>query len=263
VVQAENDWHPLVWWRNDLEAELVINGMATELYAVSPDGQNWVRLTNYMATWSTTLGVMSAHFSADGKRLTWSKMIAPASGQSPWGTFRLMVADFVVGADGTPSLQNTRDVTPSGDIFVEAHGLSPDGKSALFTSNTDPADPNNMDVWKVDLATRAATQLTNSPYWDEHAAYSPSGQKIAYMAGELGVWYMSADLMIMNADGSNKQRLTSFNRTGQPGNTSQLTMVMHPTWNGAGTRMAVTEQLANGYPGKRRLWVLNFAGVCT
>lgn len=264
VVQAEDDWHPLVWWRGDLEAELVINGMATELYAVSADGQRWFKLTHYAETLpATAIGAMSAHFSADGKHLVWSKLQSAASAQLPWGGYRLMVADFSVAADGTPSLQNTRDITPAGATFVESHGFSADGASVLFTSNTGNTDPNNMDIFTVNMATGLTTKLTTSPYWDEHGAYTPGGKKIAYMAGELGVWYMTADLMLMNADGTNKQRLTAFNQTGQPGNTGQLTMVMRPTWNATGTRMAVTEQLTVGYPGKRRLWVVNLTGACT
>jgi hypothetical protein len=39
-------------------------------------------------------------------------------------------------------------------------------------------------------------------------------------------------------------------------------MVAHPTWNKDGTRLAVTEQLAQSYPGIRRLWVIDFKGAC-
>jgi hypothetical protein len=79
----------------------------------------------------------------------------------------------------------------------------------------------------------------------------------------LGVWYRTADLMIADADGTNKRRLTAFNWPGQPGNLpGELTLVARPTWNKDGTRMAVTSHLYKGYPSRRQLWVLDFAGPC-
>jgi Tol biopolymer transport system component len=262
VVQVENEWHPLAQSRSDWEAELIINGMATDLYAVSADGQRWARLTT--SPWPVAYGVMAPHFSADGTKLLWSQLVEPADASHgrPWGRYRLLLADFVVDGSGTPGLANVRDLTPSGGVFVEANGLSPDGTKVLFTSNMGSSDANNMDIWALDLATGATTKLTDSPNWDEHAAYAPSGRSIAYMAGDLGVWAMSADLMLMDANGANKRRLTAFNQAGQPGYTGELTMVLRPTWNKDGTRLAVTEQLANGYPGRRRLWALDFAGAC-
>jgi tricorn protease-like protein len=173
-----------------------------------------------------------------------------------------MVADFIVDASGKPGLFNARDITPAGGVFVEAHGFSPDGKKVLFASDMGNSDSHNMDIWVLDLTSGTPTKLTPDTNWDEHGTYSPGGKNITYMAGELGVWSWSTDLMMVNADGTNKRRLTAFNHAGQPGYTGELTMVARPTWNRDGTRMAVTEQLANGYPSRRRLWVLDFAGAC-
>lgn len=266
IVQVENDWHPLVWDRGPVTAELVINGTGSELYAVSSDGGQWVRLTN--SQWPAVWGHMAPHVSADGTRVLWSQMVDPAGGNAPWGAWRLMLADLALTADKTPALTNVRDISPAppsaGPLFIEAHGFAPDGKSVLYTSNTGNADQNNMDIWRMDLSptAKAPTRLVADGNWDEHATYTPDGKHLVYMAGELGIWSMSADLMLATNSGTKKQRLTAFNWWGQPGNTGELTMVARPTFNKDGTKLAVTEQLAAGYPGRRRLWVLSFAGKC-
>lgn len=260
VLQAESDWHPLVWLRNAWTKELVINGMSASLWAVSADGKQWHRLTT--EEWPTSYGSMSPHFSWDGKRVLWSRIVEPNGLSHPWGKFRLMMADFVLDSSGRPSLKNERDLTPAGHVFVESHGFSPNGAEVLFTSHVGNMEPWNMDIWKLNLTSGKPTRMTPSRNWDEHATFSPTGKKIVYMAGELGVGFFSAELMVMNADGSDKQRLTSFNFPGNPGFTGERTMVMRPTFDASGTRMAVMEQLARGYPAHRRMWVLQFAGPC-
>jgi Tol biopolymer transport system component len=268
VVAVEDPRYPLMYWRTtDWATELIINGTSTDLYAVSADGQVWSQLTHYSNNApgqpGYAQGVMSPDFSDDGTTLTWSKMVGSASGTAPYGTYRLMSANFSIGANGLPTLQNTQDITPAtATPFVEAHNSSPDGTQVLYTSYASPTSPNNMDVFVLDQSTGTTTQLTTSPLWDEHASFSPSGAKIAYMAGQLGVGPMTADIMIMNPDGSNKQRLTAFNVKGQPGYTGQYGMVMSPSWNATGTAIVVTEQMAVGYPGARFTYVVSFAGAC-
>jgi Tol biopolymer transport system component len=264
IVQVENTFHALSWLRDASEAELVINGMASELWAVTPDGKQWTRLTDFAGTWpapATALGVMAPHFSPDGTRLIYSKLVTAAGLANPLGTYKLMLADFSIN-NGVPSLKNEQDITPMFSApFVEAQAFSPDGNSVTFASN-EAFNPFNMEIWTMDLTWRWPVKLTTSPEWDEHSMYSPDGKSIVYMATELGAGPWSGDLMIMNTDGSNKRRLTAFNQAGQPGSTGQKTMVHHVSWNANGTSLAVTEQLANNYPATRRLWVVDFNGPC-
>lgn len=258
VAQVETaDWYPGVDERDVWLRERAINGVASSLWAVSPTGTRWVRLTTEAWPWS--YGAMAAHFSRDGRQIVFSRLVEPA-GFVPWGRYRLILADFRLAPDGTPSLANQRDVTPPGHVFAEAHGFSPAGTDVLFASYG-ATDFANMDIWSLSLQTGATRRLTTSTLWDEHATYSPSGRRIVYFAGELGIAPMTGDLMSMNPDGSDKRRLTAFNQPGAPGATGEQTMVMRPTFSADGSRVAVTEQLTRDFPAHRRMSVVDL-GSC-
>jgi len=76
----------------------------------------------------------------------------------------------------------------------------------------------------MDLATGHTQMLTDPALaqWNEHAQYSPDGSKIIWMTStgieqdlsQKGV--VKTDYWMMNADGSNKHRLTYFNEPGAP-----------------------------------------------
>jgi hypothetical protein len=104
---------------------------------------------------------MMPFFSADGKKVLWSRLVAPASKQAPWGVWRLMLADFAVH-NGAPSLQNVTDITPPGGQFYESHGFSPDGRTVLFTADIGSTNQWQQNIWAMDLATRTLTTLTKS-----------------------------------------------------------------------------------------------------
>jgi hypothetical protein len=68
IVQGEADAHPLAAASMDKPvSELMINGLWTNLYAVTPDGRAWYRLTD-VAT-SQTDGAISPRISRDGTQL--------------------------------------------------------------------------------------------------------------------------------------------------------------------------------------------------
>lgn len=74
---------------------------------------------------------------------------------------------------------------------------SPDGHRLTFRRDTD--------VWVIDLRTGEETQLTHVPSrFAQMAAWSPNGQRIAYMSFQEG--YCS--VFLMNADGSDPVNLT-------------------------------------------------------
>ncbi len=110
VVQGEMGGNVLSGDRSKLASELFINGMWMNLYAVTPDGQQWHRLTDYIAIGAN--GAMMPYFSADGSKLLWSRLVRAASAWEPWGAYRLMLADFVIDSSGKPSLQNIRGPHP-------------------------------------------------------------------------------------------------------------------------------------------------------
>lgn len=260
VVQGELDKNPLDWaGKNKLIAELLLNGVWTDLYATTPDGAKWYKLTNTQTP--QTDGVLGPSFSSNGSKLFWSRIIAPASSDSPWGLWRLMIADFVV-RDGVPSLQNVRDITPPGGKFYEAHGISPDGRSVVFTSDIGTTSKWQMNIWTMELATGRLTALTQNGAWNEHARYTPDGRKIVYMSSEpYPGTALKTDLMVINADGSDKMQLTHFNSPGYPEYSPEQSTPGRAIWNATGTELSVTAGLTKTFP-SRRLFILTFAGAC-
>ncbi len=86
-----------------------------------------------------------------------------------------------------------RDVTP-GDYDTppislggaQDYTFSLDGGGLCYVKNTDPvvAVSTNNDLFLVDLATGATTQLTDNPANDNYPQYSPDGSCLAYRAME-------------------------------------------------------------------------------
>ena len=242
VTQAEMGSHPLTLLHTQgLISELIANGLWSNLYAATADGQRWFRLTDYDSV--KTDGAMAPFFSPDGSQLVWSRMVEPASDAAPFARYRLLLADFVIDDSGTPSLQNTRDITPDGARFIEPHGFSPDGSKVLFATDLGLASVWSMDIWTLDLQTGELTNLTQSPTYEEHATYTRSGGSIVYMSSEpYPGTFLKADLMWMNADGSGKRQFTFFNVPGHPEFANAQVMPVWMSWNDDGSALAVTLQ---------------------
>ena len=166
-------------------------------------------------------GVLHPHFSHDGTRLLWAQRVA-TRGLSV-GVWSLRVADFVV-ADGVPAIRNERMLQPGRQkLFYETHGFSPDGRWIIFSGNLEPQQSETHgDIYTFNLASGELKNLTSSmEEWDEHAHFSPDGRTIIWMTSKAQPYTLRADDLktdywLMNADGSNKRRLTYFNQPGHP-----------------------------------------------
>ena len=261
IVQGEMKDHPLPQvFTNNLLSELMANGLWSDIYATTPDGSKWFKLTN--TSQPAADGVLLPAFSPDGSKLMWSRMVKEASPANPFGVWRLLIADFVVQND-VPRLENTRDITPPDAKFIESHAFSPDGSHVMFTADIHSSSAYAPDIWTLDLATGVATNLTHDNVWDEHAVYSLDGSKIVYMSSSpYPGTVLKTDLMIMNVDGSDKHQFSHFNGKGYPEYVGSKTMPIRVSWNQDGTKMAVTLQSGDSYP-DRTLWIVTFAGRCS
>ncbi len=87
---------------------------------------------------------------------------------------------------------------------VDEPQLSPDGKECLYNIRHISLELNkgNSDIWKVNLATGAATQLTKDSANETSAKWSSDGKKVFYLNDKGG----SSQLWSMNPDGSNQQK---------------------------------------------------------
>jgi Tol biopolymer transport system component len=208
VFQAEREEHPLVSSRPTLRANPGI-GQYNDLWIVSREGERVYRLTDAE---DAALAALHPHFSPDGTRLSWSEMVEEPTYTSRrrfFGLWRLKVAEFSLGAAG-PELRNVRTYQPGGAAFYENHGFSPEGGDLLFTSNFESAARwfIGNDIFLMELETGATRPLTDEGY-NEHAGYLPDG-RIVWMSN-VDNRNRGTDYWMMNADGSEKVRLTCFN----------------------------------------------------
>jgi len=245
-------------------------GAGQELYAMRADGTQQTRLT-VSDTWATNY---HANFSPDGSRIVWGSTEARA-----WD---VMVADFVDDAAGM-RLSNVQRVIHD-TTWWETHGFTADGGS-IITTNT-RAGFLETDIYAVDLATGARTRLTNYAGWDEHAHLSPGGRELAWISGRWAptsmvrfeppyatlspVWdffwilpgiyftYLdqpagySTELTMMDADGTNLQRLTNDGA-----------VVADNEWSPDGKHIVYREaSTAPGAPGAIRTVTFDDCGPC-
>ncbi len=264
VVQGEMEQNPLHWLRGGIWSELYVNGLWTNLYAVTPNGFTWTRLTDYDS--SKTDGALGPHFSPDGSQLLWSRIVENAGAGQPWGRYRLMLADFIAPARATPRLTNIQDITPQGEVFVESQGWTPDGR-VVFTSD----HGSNGEMWRttiytMDLRTRTPEPVVTEPYWNEHPSYSPSGQQMVYMSNEPYAWLgvLGAgltELYRIDVATGERVQLTHMNDVFHPQYVAGGHIPARSSWNADGSQLLITVQSRPEYP-RRSLWLLQFAGSC-
>jgi Tol biopolymer transport system component len=145
-------------------------GMGSSLFVVDPAGKRIVQLTrnpegedDYHAYWSP-----------DGKRLVWAHL--------NW--------DFVDDAKG-PHLENTRIVRPGNGHYYETQHWAPDGKGFLYTESVGNAL--NLELFWCHLPPTGQCvpeRLTDNPYWDEQAIFTPDQKKVIWMStrDHPGLW---------------------------------------------------------------------------
>jgi len=96
---------------------------------------------------------------------------------------------------------------PSGD-----HVGSPSSASGRFVSERD----GNLEIYSMDIASKAITRLTYSESIDKHAQWSPDGQEIVFISDRDGG---DMDVYIMKADGTSTTCLVDWDGD-----------ETHPTW---------------------------------
>ena len=88
------------------------------------------------------------------------------------------------------------------EAIDSAPAVSPDGTRIAFESNRD----GNFEIYVMDVSGANVTRLTNDAASDMAPAWSPDGRRIAFTSDRDN--RASADVYIMNADGSGVERLT-------------------------------------------------------
>ncbi|MCK6541378.1 S9 family peptidase [bacterium] len=109
------------------------------------------------------------------------------------------------------------DVPPIDLGGAHDFGFSPDGKTIIFTMNTDPkiAWSTNNDVWTMPVIGGEPKKISTSPGVDNNGVYSPDGKYIAYCSMErAGYEADQTDLKLYEvATGKTKNLTEKFDRS--------------------------------------------------
>ena len=150
-----------------------------DIYTIDPDGSDIVPLTTTAG--SDALG----DWSPDGSRILFQS-------QRDGADFDLYVMD----ADGSDVLPLTAAATDDHEA-----SWSPDGTRIVFTSNRD----GDAEIFIMDANGSNALQLTTNTANEQHPRFSPDGTKIVFSSDLDGPDY---DIYVMNVNGSGRVRLS-------------------------------------------------------
>lgn len=230
-------------------------GINCDLWLGSHDGKKFYQLTDLPMT-EPAKSVIHPQFSHDGEKLLWAERVGRGK---PWGVYALKVARFIFDEKG-PRLEHIEIYQPGQKHgFYEGHDFSRDDKKILFSGDLESGQPiYGLDIYELSLETKELKRLTESSSdWDEHAHYSPDGKRIAWISSSgFNIQYGSvrghawkkdliAELWIMDADGSNKRRVTYFNEPGHPEYMGARTVVADTAWSSDGKKIVATVAYEN------------------
>ncbi len=224
----EPEWSPdgkqIVYISSEMGANGTVEGTA-EIFVISVDGTNRVRLTNNDYTDAYPV------FSPNGNMLVFHS----EKGEIPIGecyhpikgtTTKYANEIYVMDRSGNPVIQ----LTDTGDRSNNGISWSPDGAKLVYTSSKgcDPADIYIMEVGYLqhldlnalagksaeelksmaELGYLAIRRLTTEPGPDTNPSFSPDGTRIVFQSIRQGT-VGGNDLFIMNADGSHVVQVTT------------------------------------------------------
>lgn len=213
-------------------------GGYSDLWVATANGSRVWQLTNVPV--GNNYGVVLPAFSPNGRLLEWTQKAQGPHGGVDW---TLEIAQFNISATGAPYLTNIRTVAPGGSAypneFIETGGFSADSTQLLFTSDYQNHLFVENQIYKLNLQTGSIARLTTGGKYNEHPRFTPNGQIIWMTDEDQPLLHMGGDdWWIMNADGSNPQKLTEFNTPSSPnylGKTVYATVVDTDSWGASGS----------------------------
>ncbi|CAM3124142.1 Peptidase S9 prolyl oligopeptidase catalytic domain-containing protein [Sphingomonas antarctica] len=116
---------------------------------------------------------------------------------------------FIVSSDGGAPRQLSYGAYDDGGPL----SWTPDGRSIVFSANRHEdweRNPNNSEVYALDVATGGITALTSRAGPDANPVVSPDGTRIAWLGfDDQFLGYQNAEIYVANRDGSGRRSLTA------------------------------------------------------
>lgn len=198
-----------------IEMALPLRGVHSDLWVVSMDGKTEWQLTQLQQDGHAVLGAV---FSNEADRIFWRERLS-TRGNRVIGQWATRVAEWRVRR-GTPRLGKVSLIEAGAAGFDLAQEFTPDDRGLLVTRLPSGVGEDGLDLVRIDLESRDAVPLTRTPgIRDDIGRYSPDSQRIVWASGQ-GIAPLPpgerrlpwrSDLWMMQADGSEQQRLTFWN----------------------------------------------------
>ncbi len=184
---------------------------SSDLFLMNTDGTEQTLLTRGSSvTWSPDSKNIAFHASASGTGTPIRRDVGSATSDSD--IFVANVDDLLAG------VEPARNLTNSPQIIDEDADWSPNGQTIAYTRHADSDDPvlsNTAEIYLLDAdGTGAPERLTVNNEEERGPSWSPDGTRIVY-ACRWGADHDSFnpratfEICVMNADGTDVQRLTS------------------------------------------------------
>jgi hypothetical protein len=194
-------------------------GAYTDLWLLKRDGSRAWQLTNLPNNYSS--GIIHGAISKRGKLFAWTERIGVPNmfkqGQGA-GSYVFKVADFTF--DSIPTLSNIRSFQPGGVVASgELESISSDDSCLAFYSTFEKNNLFSTPIYTLNIYTGKIKKLATESF-NQCPTYTPDGKSMVYMTGHQADMFpfqvKGADWWIMNADGTNKRRLTFMNKRNHP-----------------------------------------------
>ena len=195
----------------------------TQLYLFNLENNSVQKLTNMQSS------IGSVEWSSDDKYLLFNSFVERTEGKlikmpkkpkgAKWNSPPIEIDDMVYRYDGggyrrpgnnqifvlpveggTPRQVSLLDKNPSSAVWLDSDNVL---FSANLNENSD-FEPNNSDIYKLNIKTGDLKKLTTRLGPDRSPAVSPDGTKIAYLGyDDKYLGYQQSSLYIMDTDGGN------------------------------------------------------------